>query len=86
MQESKKIKAGQPIICQLMSFIPDHVFTKALEATNANFYYKKMLAKDHFLCLFYAVLTRNTSLRETCRQIILLGNSLSYCGVKQIPK
>jgi len=61
-------------------------FTKALESTQANHYYKKMLAKDHFLCLFYAVLTRNTSLRETCKQIILLGNSLIYCGVKQIPK
>jgi len=49
MQESKKIKAGQPIICQLMSFIPEQVFTKALESTQANHYYKKMLAKDHFL-------------------------------------
>jgi len=86
MQESKKIKAGQPIICQLMSFIPEQVFASALETTVANHYYKKMMAKDHFLCLFYAVLTRNTSLRETCKQIVLLGNSLSYCGIKQIPK
>ena len=86
MQESKKIKAGQPIICLLMSFIPDQVFTTALQATHANHYYKKVLAEDHFLCLFYAVVTRSTSLREACKQIILPGNSLSYCGVKQIPK
>ena len=45
-----------------------------------------MWAKDHFVCLFYAVLTRNASLREVCRQIVLLGNSLIYCGIKQIPK
>jgi hypothetical protein len=86
MQESQKIKAGQPIICQLLSFIPNEVFKKAVEKTNANYYYKKMLAKDHFVCLFYAVVTRNASLREVCQQIILLGNSLVYCGLKQIPK
>jgi len=45
-----------------------------------------MLAKDHFFCLFYAVVTRSTSLREACKQIVLLGNSLIYCGIKQIPK
>jgi hypothetical protein len=86
MQESKKIKAGQPIICQLLSLIPEEVFKNALEKTKANHYYKKMLAKDHFVCLFYAVITRNASLREVCKQILLLGNSLIYCGLKQIPK
>lgn len=86
MQESQKIKAGQPIICQLLSFIPNEVFKKAVEKTNANYYYKKMLAKDHLVCLFYAVVTRNASLREVCQQIVLLGNSLVYCGLKQIPR
>jgi hypothetical protein len=86
MQESKKIKAGQPIICQLLSLIPEQIFKNAVEKTNANYYYKKMLAKDHFVCLFYAVITRNASLREVCKQIVLLGNSLVYCGLKQIPK
>lgn len=86
MQESQKIKAGQPIICQLLSLIPEEVFKGALEKTKANHYYKKMLAKDHFVCLFYAVITRNSSLREVCKQIVLLGNSLIYCGIKQIPR
>ena len=67
MQESKKIKAGQPFICQLMSLIPDPVFIEAFQTTNANQSYKKMLAKDNFLCLFYAVLIRNTSLSEPCK-------------------
>ena len=86
MQASQKIKAGQPILCQLLSFIPEDIFQKAQQKTMANHYYKKMLAKDHFVCLFYSVVTRNTSLREVCKQIVLLGNSLIYCGVKQVPK
>lgn len=86
MQEGKKTKAGQPILCQLLSFIPEDIFKAAVQKTGANHYYKKMWAKDHFVCLFYAVLTRNASLREVCRQIVLLGNSLIYCGIKQIPK
>ena len=86
MQGSKKIKAGQPIICQLLAFIPDHIFKAAQQKTNTNHCYKRMLATDHFVCLFYAVVTRNASLREVCRQIILLGSSLMYCGLKQSPR
>jgi hypothetical protein len=86
MQGSKKSKAGQPIFCQLMSLIPEELFRKAVEETRANHYYKKMVAKEHFVCLFYAVVTRNCSLREVCKQIVLLGNSLINCGVRQIPK
>lgn len=86
MQESQKVKAGQPIICQLLSFIPEELFKESVEETKANYCFKKMLAKEHFVCLFYAVLTRNSSLREICKQIILLGKSLSYIGFKKIPK
>ena len=86
MRESKKIKAGQPVICQLLAFNPDLIFKASQQKTNTNYCYKKILATDHFVCLFYAVVTRNASLREVCKQIVLLGSPLMYCGLKQSPR
>jgi hypothetical protein len=84
-QDSKNFNSGLPIICQLLSMVPDHLFKEAVEETQSDRYYKKMKSKDHFISLFYAVLTRNGSLREVCKNIILLGKKLMYAGLRQIP-
>ena len=44
-----------------------------------------MKTRDHFICLFYAVLTRNSSLREVCKNITLIARKLIYVGLKQLP-
>jgi hypothetical protein len=84
-QDIKKFHSGKPIICQLLSLIPDSVFQDAIEETGSDHYYKQMMSKDHFVCLFYAVLTRNGSLREVCKNIMMLGKKLMYYGLRQIP-
>lgn len=84
-QDTHKFLSGQPIICQLLSFIPEELFKKAVKETNADYYYKKMKAKEHFITIFYAVLTRNSSIREVCKNIALLGKKLMYFGLKQLP-
>ena len=82
---STKFQSGQPIIAQLLSLIPDDVFQKAVLDTQSDRYYKQMKSKDHFICLFYAVLTRNSSLREVCKNITLIAKKLLYVGLKQLP-
>lgn len=84
-QNSNKFLSGQPIIAQLMSFIPESIFQEVVEKTKADRYYKQMKSKDHFICLFYAVLTRNSSLREVCKNITLIAKKLLYVGLKQLP-
>ena len=84
-QVSKKFLSGQPIIVQLISLIPSQIFDQAIVETQADRYYKQMKAKDHFICLFYAVLTRNSSLREVCKNITLIGRKLLYVGLSQLP-
>lgn len=84
-QDNKKFQSGQPIIVQLISLIPNEVFAQATADTQADRYYKQMKAKDHFICLFYAVLTRNSSLREVCKNITLIARKLLYVGLKQLP-
>jgi hypothetical protein len=80
-QDIKKFHSGKPIICQLLSLIPDFIFSNTVQSTGSDHYYKHMMSKDHFVCLFYAVLTRNGSLREVCKNIMLLGKKLMYYGL-----
>ena len=84
-KSNKKFNAGHPIFAQLMGLIPDQVFSKAVVDTGADRYYKKMKVKDHFICLFYGVLTRNSSLRAVCKNIALLGTKLISIGLKRLP-
>lgn len=84
-QDIKKFHSGKPIICQLLSLIPDFIFSDTVQATGSDHYYKHMMSKDQFVCLFYAVLTRNGSLREVCKNIMLLGKKLMYYGLGQMP-
>ncbi len=84
-QDKQKFISGQPIICQLLSLIPEEIFKRAVTDTQADKYYKQMKAKDHFICFFYAVLTRNSSLREVCKNVALIGKKLMYAGLKQLP-
>jgi hypothetical protein len=62
-KNTAKFLSGQPIIAQVMSLIPEHLFQKVVAETSSDKYYKQMKSKDHFLSFFYAVLTRNSSLR-----------------------
>ena len=84
-KDIKKFLTGQPIICQLLSLIPDSVFEETVQQTGADRYYKNMKSKDHFLCLFYTVLTGKGGLREVCKNIMMLGNKLIYQGLSQMP-
>lgn len=84
-EDTHKFLSGQPIICQLLTLIPNDVFKASVKATKADHYYKKMKAKEHFIALFYAVLTHHSSLREVCKNIAMLGKKLMYFGMKQLP-
>lgn len=84
-KSSTKFLSGQPIIAQLICLIPEDIFQKAVSETQSDRYYKQMKSKDHFICLFYAVLTRNSSLREVCKNITLIAKKLLYVGLRQLP-
>ena len=84
-EDIKKFHSGQPVICQLLSLVPDSIFKNTIDETGSDHYYKQMKSKDHFVCLFYAVLTGNGSLREVCKNIMFLGKKLMYYGLSQMP-
>jgi hypothetical protein len=63
-QVKNNFLSGHPIIAQLLSLIPKGIFDEVVEQENSDRYYKKLKSVDHFICMFHAVLTRNSSLRE----------------------
>jgi len=85
MQDTLSFTSGQPFICQLLGYVPQAVFQKAVEETKTNHYYKKMKAKEHFVFLLYGVLTRKGGLREICKNIPLFGHKLMYWGINLLP-
>jgi len=84
-QVKNNFLSGHPIIAQLLSLVPKEVFNEAVEREGSDRYYKKLKTVDHFICMFYAVLTRNGSLREVCKNIGLIILKLVPFGMKQLP-
>ena len=84
-QNNKEFTSGQPIIGQLLSFIPSDIFSRAATLCNSDGKYRTMTSKTHFICLFYAVLTRNSSLREVCKNITLISRKLLSYGLSGLP-
>ena len=86
MKQSKdNFSSGHTIIAQLLSLIPREVFKEVTEQEGADRYYKKLKSIDHFITMFYAVLTRNSSLREVCTNISFIAKSLIPFGIRQLP-
>lgn len=84
-QVKNNFLSGHPIIAQLLSLVPKEIFTEVVEQEGSDRYYKKLKTVDHFICMFYAVLTRNGSLREVCKNIGLIILKLIPFGMKQLP-
>jgi hypothetical protein len=84
-QDSTNFHSGHSIIAQLLSMVPMDIFKQVVEEENADRYYKKLKSVDHFICIFYAVLTRNGSLHEVCKNITLIAKMLIPFGFCQPP-
>lgn len=83
---SKNIKlSGQPILCQLFSFIPDHTLTNAVTTHKSDRYYKTMSTKKQLVFILYGVITRCHSLQSLCKSLLLLENKLLYLGIDRLP-
>lgn len=84
-QSTKEFISNQPFIGQLLSLIPDHIFSEAAKTTNTDEKFRKMTSKIHFITLFYAVLTKNSSLREVCKNLALVGQKFIKYGLAFLP-
>lgn len=77
--------SGQPILCQLLSFIPSGLVDQVVSEHQSDRYYKTMTTFKQFVFMFYGVVMKCRSLKNVCKNLLLLENKLSYLGITQLP-
>ena len=86
MDASKLNKSSQPILGQLLSFIPRELFRQSVEVFGSDKWYKKVKTWDQFVFMFYGVLTGSSTLREIIKNFMLMGEKLAHCGIFRVPR
>ena len=77
--------SGQPILCQLLSFIPKHLVEESVMEHGSDRYYKTMTTYKQLVFLFYGVVMRCKSLNNLCKNLLLLEDKLTYLGINELP-
>ncbi len=83
MQHTKL--SGQPIICQLLSFIPRELVDQAAETFKSDRYYKTMSTWKQLVFMLYGVISKTNSLNSLCKCLLFLENKLSYLSIYRLP-
>ena len=77
--------SGQPVICQLLSFIPTVLIKECVSEHQSDYYYKVMTTYRQLVFLLYGVISRCHSLRNLCKTLLFLEGKLSYLGIDSLP-
>ncbi|MEL6560859.1 MAG: DUF4372 domain-containing protein [Bacteroidota bacterium] len=77
--------SGQPILCQLLSYLPKDLVSQSVSEHQSDRYYKTMTTYKQLVFLFYGVVSRCKSLNNLCKNLLLLDNKLSYLGIDKLP-
>ena len=86
MNKINSLKCSQPILGQLLSFIPRDLFKNSVEHYQSDKWYKKVKTWDQFVFVLYGVLTGSSSIREIIKNFTLLGDKLRHCGLFAVPR
>jgi hypothetical protein len=79
-QDNDNFLSGNPIIAQLLSLIPREIFKEVVKQQGSDRYYKKLKTTDHFIIIYYTVLTRFGSLSEVCKNISFIAQKFIPFG------
>jgi hypothetical protein len=77
--------AGQPVICQLLSFVPREIIDHCVEEHQSDRYYKTMTTWKQLVFLLYGVVTKSYSLNSLCKNLLFLEDKLMYLGIDKLP-
>ncbi len=77
--------SGQPVLCQLLSFIPSQIINTSVLDHQSDHYYKTMTTYRQLVFLLYGVITRCHSLRNLCKGLLFLEDKLCYLGISKLP-
>ena len=77
--------AGQPVICQLLSFLPLQIVENCVAAHQSDRYYKTMTTWKQLVFMLYGVVTKSHSLNTLCKNLLFLEDKLTYLGINKLP-
>ncbi len=77
--------AGQPVLCQLLSFLPRQIVADSVLEHESDRYYKTMTTFKHLTFMLYGVITKCYSLRTLCKNLLFLEDKLIYLGIDKLP-
>lgn len=77
--------SGQPIICQLLSYIPRALIDSCVEQHQSDRYYKTLTTFKQLTFLFYGIITKCGSLNSLCKNLLFLEDKLIYLGINKLP-
>lgn len=84
MSKTKKF-VGQPILSQILKFVPAEIVRRSAIRFNANHYYKRIPVQLHLTSLLYGVLTYCNGLREMCEGLLACEGKLQHLGFVKAP-
>ncbi|SMD46301.1 FOG: Transposase and inactivated derivatives [Aquiflexum balticum DSM 16537] len=77
--------AGQPVICQLLSFLPRQIVDFCVSEHLSDRYYKTMTTWKQLVFMLYGVVTKCHSLNSLCKNLLFLEDRLTYLGIDKLP-
>lgn len=77
--------AGQPVICQLLSFLPRQIVDFCVSEHQSDRYYKTMTTWKQLVFMLYGVVTKCHSLNSLCKNLLFLEDRLTYLGIGKLP-
>ena len=77
--------AGQPVICQLLSFLPRQIVDSCVSEHLSDRYYKTMTTWKQLVFMLYGVVTKCHSLNSLCKNLLFLEDRLTYLGIDKLP-
>lgn len=77
--------AGQPVLCQLLSFLPREIVDNCVSEYNSDRYYKTLTTYKQLVFMLYGVVTKSYSLNTLCKNLLFLEDKLTYLGIDKLP-
>lgn len=85
MNKSKNF-SGQPIISQVLKFIPASIITRTAKKQMSDRYYKRFKTYDHLVTMIFATLSGSSSLREVSSIMLACEGKINHLGLSNFPK
>ena len=85
MSKSKNF-SGQPIISQILKWIPNTIISRTAQRFNSDKYYKRFKTHDHLVTMVFATISGCSSLREISSIILACEGKINHLGLTKFPK